>query len=75
MEQIKAAIRYFLSDGNTHTIEEVKEEISRLIGGEVMPGEVDSIFAELHRDTKYHKLLLTLMDLLPVGLRQFSFPR
>ena len=51
MEQIKSAIRYFLSDGKTHTIEEVKEEISRIIGGEVMPSEVDSIFAELHRDT------------------------
>jgi hypothetical protein len=51
MEQIKTAIRYFLSDGKTHTIEEVKAEISRLIGGEVMPGEVDSVFAELHRDT------------------------
>ena len=51
MEQIKTAIRYFLSDGKTHTIEEVKAEISRLIGGEVLPGEVDSVFAELHRDT------------------------
>lgn len=51
MEQIKIAIRYFLSDGKEHTIEEVKAEISRIIGGEVMSGEVDSIFAELHRDT------------------------
>jgi hypothetical protein len=51
MEQIKIAIRYFLSDGKTHTIEEVKAEISRIIGGEVLPGEVDSIFGELHHDT------------------------
>ena len=29
MEQIKIAIRYFLSDGKTHTIEEVKAEIRR----------------------------------------------
>lgn len=46
MQQIKAAIRVFLSDGKTHTIEEVKAEISRLIGG-----EIDGVFAELHRDT------------------------
>lgn len=51
MEQIKIAIRYFLSDGKTHTIEEVKAEISRIIDGEVLPGEIDSIFAELHNDT------------------------
>lgn len=51
MDQIKKAIRYFLSDGKNHTIEEVKAEISRMIGNEVMHGEVDSIFAELHRDT------------------------
>ncbi len=51
MEQIKIAIRNFLSDGKTHTIEEVKAEISRLLSGEVLPGEVDSIFGELHRDT------------------------
>jgi hypothetical protein len=51
MEQIKIAIRYFLSDGKTHTIEEVKAEISRIIGAEAYKGEVDSIFAELHNDT------------------------
>ena len=51
MEQIKNEIRNFLSDGKIHSIDEVKAEISRIIGGEVLPGEVDSIFSELHRDT------------------------
>ena len=62
MEQIKTAIRYFLSDSMTHTIGEVKAEISRLIGGEVLPGEVEDVFGELHCDTiisQYLKLLLT----------------
>lgn len=59
MEQIKIAIRYFLSDGKEHTIEEVKAEISRIIGGEMMPGEVDSIFAELHRDTILSQVIQT----------------
>ena len=29
----------------------MKVEISRLIGGEVLPGEVDDVFAGLHHDT------------------------
>lgn len=51
MDQIKQAIRYFLSDGKNHTVEEVKAEIARLIGGEMKPGEVDGIYGELLRDT------------------------
>ena len=51
MDQIRTAIRYFLSDGKEHIPTEVKAEILRLIGQEVMPGEVNQIYAELHRDT------------------------
>lgn len=61
MEQIKTAIRNFLSDGKAHTIEVVKAEISRLLGAAAYTGEVDSIFVELYRDTIVSQIITAPM--------------